>query len=84
MGMMNGYNTNHRIVWWLLGFFALIVIGGTGAWIRAIQAKVNNIAEVQGVRGERISALETVLPHIKERLDSIDRKLEKMEERQRR
>lgn len=77
---MNSMSENHKVVWWLLGFFALIVVGGVGTWVNSIERKVDLVAGIQRNRGERISALETVLPYIKERLDSIDRRLEKIEE----
>ena len=79
----NGNGTS-RLIFWILGLFASIILGGGGFWLGALQSKVDGHSTVLAGRGERIAILETTvhstLPRLDKRLESIDLKLEHIQE----
>ena len=77
-------NGNVKLVYWILGVLGMVVISGTGFWMNSIQTKLESMtvaaAAAQMNSSSRLSALETILPYAIQRLDSIDRKLDRVED----
>ena len=79
----NGNGTN-RLIFWILGLCASIILGGAGFWLVAMQGRQDTHSAILAGRGERIAILETTvtqtLPRLEKRLESIDLKLEHIQE----
>lgn len=54
-----------KLLYWVLGVLVAMVIGGA-------TAQISNSG--------RLSVLETILPYLTQRLDSIDRKLDRLDQ----
>ena len=81
-------NGNLKLIYWILGVLGTIVVGGAGFWMNSIQTKLDTMTAVATVAqmntSSRLSALETILPYVTQRSDSIDRKIDRLEEQVRR
>lgn len=80
-------NGNLKLVYWILGVLGMIVVGGAGFWMNSIQTKLDSMSNIAAAsqlsNSARLSALETILPYVTQRLDTIDRKLDRVEEQSR-
>jgi uncharacterized protein YfeS len=54
---MDGYN---KIVWWLMGMFAMLFLAAAGLWVNAIDRKTDTNLLMNIEQGARISKLETI------------------------
>ena len=78
--MQNG-NGNRTTLWWLLGFFSVIFIGASGAWLSSLKSIQNDLVIANLQQTAKMASIETTIPYIKEKLDKIDQRLERIEQK---
>jgi hypothetical protein len=64
-------------LWWLIGLLTTITLGSSGAWLGNVQSQIR-------AHGEKIAVLETLIDTQKHQLDRMDRKLDRLLEREQR
>lgn len=70
-------NGSSKIIWWLLGLFATCLIGG----VTYAFSDLHEMHNVNSTQTERIIKIETHYEAIVKQLDTIERKLDKMNEK---
>ncbi len=61
-----------KLVWWLMGIFALIIIGGAGFFGSTLYGSVKSLEASMTAKGERIVTLESSYSFISQRLNRIE------------
>jgi hypothetical protein len=68
---MNG----NKVTWWLMGILATLLTGGASAWLTSMHTLTR-------IHGEKIAVLESQIEAQRHQLDRIDRKLDRLLERE--
>ena len=74
-------NGNKTILWWLLGFFSVTFLTVSGFWLSSLQGVQHELITSNLKQAEKMAIIETTIPYIKEKLDKIDQRLERIEQK---
>jgi len=77
----NRRNGNGKLVWWVLGIFATIVLSGVAGWMTRIASMQDALAATDFKREGQIATLSTQMAEVIRRLGHIETKLDTLVER---
>lgn len=80
---MSASSDNGNMRTWLLGLCMTIILAGGGAWLGMIQAKITTLESIQLERGERVAKLEATLSALQSSLERIENKLDAIDRERR-
>lgn len=72
----SGSITAPKLVWWLLGMFAMILIAAASTWGKSVSVQLSEIDQNRQTNSQRIETMAGDYKTILYRLDQIERKLD--------